>query len=126
MSAIFQTWNNILLKSLLQPNGMRARYYSALMKCHRKNHILLNHIVNEPNIQQPCIKRDFIGWVPDKKDGYRTQKEESETSHLIYGIKQLKNEFKLWKEEVKEHLRADPMMFCPPGMCVHPVESTID
>lgn len=116
---MFQTWNRIFVKHLMQSNHrMCARYYSALIKCHhRKDYVLLSQIVNEPNFNiQPCDKRDFIGWVRDKKDGYRTKKEESETAHLKFGIKRLKTELKIWKEEVKEHLRADPMMFVPPGM----------
>lgn len=117
MSAIFQTWNRLFCKNVVQPNQICARYYSALLKCHRKDYVLLDRIVIEPNFSiHPSNKRDFIGWVSDKKDGYRTRKEESETAHLKYGIKQLKTELKLWKNEVKEHLRADPMMFCPPGM----------
>lgn len=117
MSAMFQTWNRIFFNKLAQPNRIYARYYSALIKCDRKDYVLLNQIVNEPNFSiHLSNKRDFIGWVKDKKDGYRTRKEESETAHLKYGIKQLKTELKLWKEEVKEHFRADPMMFCPPGM----------
>lgn len=120
MSAIFQTWNRVLVEKLMRPNHrICARYYSALMKCHhRTDCVLLSQIVREPKFSlQPCDKRDFIGWVRDKKDGYRTQKEESETAHLKFGVKQLKKELKIWKEEVKEHFRYDMMMFVPPGMC---------
>lgn len=108
----FRTFNNILVKSLAQSNRICARSYSALLKYNSST----APIVVESNFRiHPCNKRDFIGWVSDKKDGYRTRKEESETSHLKFGITQLKKEMKLWKEEVKEHLRADPMMFVPPG-----------
>lgn len=121
MSAILQTWNRMLVDKLMRPNHrICARYYSALMKCHHRNDcVLLSQIVKNPNFSvQPCDKRDFIGWVRDRKDGYRTQKEESETAHLKFGVKQLKNELKIWKEEVKEQFRYDPMMFVPPGKFV--------
>lgn len=121
MSAIFQTWNRIFVKNLIHPNHrICARYYSSLIKCHHHDHhkncVLLNQIAKEPNFSiQPYDKREFIGWVRDKKDGYRTQKDESETAHAKFGIKKLKTELKIWKEEVKERFRYDPMMFVPPG-----------
>lgn len=117
MSAIFQTCHHVLFKGIVQSHRICVRHYSALLKCHRKNHAFLNpNSVSEPSVCiQPHNKRDFIGWVKDKKDGYRTKKEESETAHLKYGLNMLKTELKLWTEEVKEHLQADPMMFCPPG-----------
>lgn len=68
----------------------------------------------------PCTytynRRNFIGFVPDRKDGYKTQKEQCAKEHIKYGLKQFKNEVKLWTEEMKETLRADPLMICPPGL----------
>lgn len=118
---MFQIWNRIFVKNVIQSNHrMCARYYSALLKCHhRTDCVLLSQTVKQPHFSiQPCDKRDFIGWVRDKKDGYRTQKDESETAHLKFGIKQFKKELKIWKEEVKEQFRNDPTLFVPPGMCL--------
>lgn len=104
--------SSAFFKGIVHSNRIGARHYSALIKYHRKT----NQLKYAPSVCiEPHNKRGFIGWVRDKKDGYRTHQEESETAHLKYGLKNFKKELKLWKEEVKEHLRGDPMMFCPPG-----------
>lgn len=79
---------------------------------------VLNHRTTSANnclVQTSSSRRDFQIWVEDKKDGYRTKKEVSSKQHVIDGFKMLKSEFKLWKEEVKEHFRNDPILVFRPG-----------
>lgn len=59
--------------------------------------------------------RREMSWTTDRKAGYRTIKDVSTKQHIIDGFKQLKKEIILWKEEVKEHLRADPTLIYRPG-----------
>lgn len=61
-------------------------------------------------------RRNFIGFVPDRKDGYQKQKEETTKEHIKFGLKQLKTEIKLWTEEMTESLYGDPLLICPPGI----------
>lgn len=39
----------------------------------------------------------------------------SKKQHILNGLKQLKDEIKLWQEEVKEHLKMDPILIYRPG-----------
>lgn len=39
----------------------------------------------------------------------------SKKQHILNGLRQLKNEVKLWQEEVKEHLKMDPILIYRPG-----------
>lgn len=66
-------------------------------------------------VQSSGARRGFQLWVPDKKDGYRTKKDVSTKQHIVDGFKMLKSEFKMWKEETIEHLRADPLLVYRPG-----------
>lgn len=115
MSVNFLRWNR-LVQSLANPNRICQRHFSALAKCCGEDNVLLKHVATDPDSIQPPNRRDFIAWVGDKKDGYRTQKDVTDREHIKYGFKQLKTELKLWTEEVKEQLRADPMALCPPGI----------
>lgn len=115
MSLNFLRWNRII-KCVSNPNRICQRHFSALTKCCHGENVVLSRIAIDPDCIVSHNRRDFIGWVGDKKDGYRTQKEESDREHIKFGFKQLKTEIKLWTEEVKEHLRADPMAFVPPGI----------
>lgn len=81
---------------------------------------VLQRVANTNNAKQDC--RGIQAWVPDKKDGYRTQKEVSTKQHVIDGFKLMKTEFKLWKNEIAEHLRADPLLIFRPGECSSDLE----
>lgn len=83
------------------------------------NKLLGRTIVNLNSIQS-YDRRNFIGFVSDKKEGYRTQKEETRLEHMKHGFGLLKNEFKMWTEEMKEKLRGDPPLLAPEkGNCNH-------
>lgn len=114
MSVNLFRWHSVI-KDLVCLNKIHARQFSALTKCHKTDDtFLIQTKTNLPNIQ-PFNRRDFIGFVPDPKDGYKTQKELTDKEHAKLGFKQLKTELKLWTEELKEDLRSDPMTFVPPG-----------
>lgn len=122
MSRNFLKWNHIV-KELVKTNKICQRQFS-IFTTHRNR----TSVPKPPTINVPCIqpsnRRNFIGFVPDRKDGYKTQKDDSDREHIKYGLKQLKNELKLWSEEVKETLRADPLMICPPGLSIFCINLT--
>lgn len=50
-------------------------------------------------------------WERDPKGGYLRDKPKPKATELIHdGLKELKNEIKLWKDEVKEHFESDPIV----------------
>lgn len=100
-----------LFKNVVSLNKIQAKQFSVLTEYLTRGNPLLS-----PAKIEPCNRRDFIGYVEDKKDGYKTQKPVSQMEHIKYGLKNLKSELTLWKEEMKEHFRADPMFYCPPGL----------
>lgn len=115
MSRVLSRYKCTFIKDLIIVNKIYARQFSAFAKGCKKCDTLLNQRVwIVPNIH-PCNRREFIGFVPDRKDGYKTQKELSEKEHMKSGLKQLKTELKLWTEEMKEELRSDPMLIAPEG-----------
>lgn len=59
-------------------------------------------------------RRTFIPFVGDRKEGYRTQKEETFWQHTKFGFGHLKNEVKMWTEEWKDHIKSD-ILLLPPG-----------
>lgn len=106
----------IVINDLIKLHKIYARQFAALAKYYKKDEALLNQSGRiHPCDIHPCNRRDFIGFVPDRKDGYKTQKELTEKEHVRLGLKQLKTELKLWTEEIKEELRSDPMLIAPHG-----------
>lgn len=102
-----------LNRAIKDVNNKCFREFSILTNC-KVNHELLSRLESNVNCIHPYDRRNFIGFVRDKKDDYRTQKEESRKEHIKFGLKQLKTEFKLFKEECKEHFRAD-LPIVPPS-----------
>lgn len=102
------------MKDFFKKNPICQRHFSILFW--EKNTEFLNREAVRLPYTYKYNRRNFIGFVPDRKDGYKTRKEESDKEHIKYGLKQFKNELKLWTEEMKETLRADPLMICPPGL----------
>lgn len=93
------------------------RNISNLTKCSScSNQVLKNVITNRPAVISAGDRRNFIGFVSDKKDGYgKPPKKESNMDHYKFGFNQLKKEIKLWKDEMKEQLSNDPILIVPPG-----------
>lgn len=55
-------------------------------------------------------------WEREKKGGYRTEVPLPSKKQLILdGLKELKQEISLWKEEMKEKLESDPLLVFRPG-----------
>ncbi|PSN53478.1 hypothetical protein C0J52_09335 [Blattella germanica] len=66
------------------------------------------------NLQKVCLLHTSAApsfWERDPKGGYLRNKDLPSRSELIReGLKELKDEIKLWKEEVTEHLIGDPIL----------------
>jgi hypothetical protein len=55
--------------------------------------------------------RVILFWERDHKGGYLRDKPKHATTELIRdGLKELKGEIKLWKDEMKEHFEGDPIL----------------
>jgi NADH dehydrogenase [ubiquinone] 1 alpha subcomplex assembly factor 1 len=54
-------------------------------------------------------------WEKEKKSGYGKEYPMFSKKMILDGFQQLKEEIKLWKEEVKEKLESDPLIISRPG-----------
>lgn len=54
-------------------------------------------------------------WEPDKKSGYSKPVFPSRKKLIVDGLRELKSEIALWKEEMTERLRMDPIVVYRPG-----------
>lgn len=95
-----------------------SRQFSVFSKkySHNLQSQCTDQIITKPPYMIWYRKRNFLGFVPDKKDGYRTQKEVTTKEHIKTGLKQLKYELKLWTEEFTQSLRGDHLLICPAGI----------
>ncbi|CAD6994449.1 unnamed protein product [Ceratitis capitata] len=65
-------------------------------------------------IHTTAIRSTF--WEKEKKSGYNTKITLPSRKELIVeGLRELKEEIKLWKEEMKEKLESDPILVYRPG-----------
>lgn len=97
-------------------NCQHIRHSSILTKNRIDHSTFLSRPAANKLTIETCDRRGFIGFVPDKKDGYgKGPKKETDMEHFKFGIKQLKKELKMWKDEITEELRNDPMLVIPPG-----------
>lgn len=85
------------------------------VKCSSKCNI--QHFLPLPSVCDPSVRSYFVKGSP--RDGYSKVDEEiekmSRTEIIRTGIKTLKEELKLWKQEVKEKLESDPILINRPG-----------
>jgi hypothetical protein len=66
-------------------------------------------------IHTACVK---LFWERDHKGGYLRDRPKHGTTELIRdGLKELKGEIMLWKDEVKERLEGDPILAYRRGEC---------
>lgn len=71
---------------------------------------------HNPTCMQITNARFLQGYVPDPAMGYKKNLEKVTTKqHIVDGLKQLKKEVVLWKEEWKEKLKNDPIVVYRPG-----------
>jgi hypothetical protein len=60
----------------------------------------------------------ILFWERDHKGGYLRDRPKHATTDLIRdGLKELRGEIKLWKDEMKEHFDADPILAYRQGEC---------
>ncbi|XP_054733502.1 complex I intermediate-associated protein 30, mitochondrial [Anastrepha obliqua] len=65
-------------------------------------------------IHTSAVRATF--WEREKKSGYKTQLPlPSKKELIVEGLRELKEEIKLWKEEMKEKLETDPILVYRPG-----------
>lgn len=103
-----------LLSRIILSTQFVSRNFNSLNN-HQNKNLLKNCIPPNHRLIPNSDRRSIQIWVPDKKGGYKTQKDLSNKQHLIDGFKQLKTEVKLWQAEVKEHFLNDPILICRPG-----------
>lgn len=54
-------------------------------------------------------------WESGKRSGYTSEPNVSQKQLILDGLKQLREEISLWRDEVKEKLESDPIMVVRPG-----------
>lgn len=74
---------------------------------------LRRHACHTLSLHTSSIKRTF--WEKEKKSGYSSPVFPSKKELIVDGFKELKSEIALWKEEVAEKLRMDPIVVYRPG-----------
>lgn len=68
-----------------------------------------------PQQQRPALCRQLF-WEPDRKGGYNKDAPRVSRKQLILeGLRDLKQEVRLWREEVTEKLTSDPVLVFRPG-----------
>lgn len=104
-SCLITTLNSALLRRCDKVTYLRS---SAL---NGSNSILQNsqHIHTTPNLQ--------LFWERHRKGGYnKNVKRVGQKELILNGLKELKKEIVLWKNEVQEKLECDPVVIFRPGM----------
>lgn len=64
-------------------------------------------------IHTSSVQKTF--WEREKKSGYSKEIDVSQKKLILDGLKELRHEIFLWKDEVKEKLESDPIMTFRPG-----------
>ncbi|KAJ0173708.1 hypothetical protein K1T71_010857 [Dendrolimus kikuchii] len=87
-----------------------CRQYSVLCK----SLYSYNHLIKFNN---PVIinTQRWLFWEKERKGGYDTTIKQSNWEHIRNGFKELKNELKLFAEEIKELIITDPVLISRPG-----------
>ncbi|XP_013192102.1 complex I intermediate-associated protein 30, mitochondrial isoform X2 [Amyelois transitella] len=78
---------------------------------HNNSNIILKQV--QPGIQH--IPQRLLFWERDRKGGYKTEKEVSTLEHIKLGYKEIKQEFQLLKQEIREFIVTDPLLVARPG-----------
>lgn len=66
-------------------------------------------------LQQPVQRRQLF-WEPDRKGGYNKDAPRVSRKQLILeGLRDLKQEISIWRDEVQEKLESDPVLVFRPG-----------
>jgi hypothetical protein len=69
------------------------------------------------NLQTSSCK--YLFFESDPKSGYGNENLKKVKKHQLVreGLKELKHEIKLWREEVEEKFESDPILLYTPGRC---------
>ena len=90
---------------------LNSRCYSHLTANH--NVASLNQQLKTNGIHTTLANQTFF--ERDKKSGYRTSIPVTKKKLILDGLKELKSEIKLWKEEMREKFESDPIVVFRPG-----------
>lgn len=89
-----------------------SRSFGHLTTRHNEKIIQLQRNHNKLLLETPA---KHLFWERDKKGGYNAELKVSQKTLILDGLKQLKKEISLWKDEVKEKLESDPLLAFRPG-----------
>lgn len=94
---------------------MSLRYLRACLPCRLTLKSSLSTPVHCRNLHLTAVQSTF--WERDKKGGYNRELERKfwKKDVILSGLEELKGEIKLWKEEVKDRIRSDPILIHRPG-----------
>lgn len=84
----------------------KYRHFSTLCKN-------VNKCEGFPAVQN--VTKRWLFWEPDRKGGYDTAHKVPFTEHLKNGFKEIKNEFRLLSQEMKDLIETDPLLVARPG-----------
>lgn len=105
-SCLIATLNSTLLRRCDRITYLRSSLLNG------QNSILQNYqlIHTTPNLQ--------LFWEKHRKGGYNLNvKRVSQKELILSGLKELKKEIVLWKNEIQEKLECDPVVIYRPGKC---------
>lgn len=112
--------NSSLVKSVLKRNPVLSIQYIrnfTYLSSNKLENQLLRAEEKLPN--QNLVPRRSTFWEREKKSGYGKIKQDQimlpNKKLILDGLKELKNEIALWKEEVKEKFEGDPLLVFRPG-----------
>lgn len=94
---------------------MAAKYLASTLQSRMLSNRFLKSCLFSRNIHTSAIRATF--WERDKKGGYNRDLPRKfwKKDVILSGLEELKGEIKLWKNEVKERLRSDPILVHRPG-----------
>lgn len=94
---------------------MNIRILANSWHSHRTARKTLLPLIQSHQIHLTAPRTTF--WERDKKGGYNRELERKfwKKDVILSGLQELKGEIKLWKEEVTEKLRSDPVLIHRPG-----------
>ncbi|XP_049877481.1 complex I intermediate-associated protein 30, mitochondrial [Pectinophora gossypiella] len=98
-------WKTRVISSLFR----QYRYYSAFNRTLNKCDLFDNNRLTQ------VLSHRGLFWEKDRKSGYDTAHNISYLEHLKNGFQELKYELKLFGQEIKEFMEADPLLIARPG-----------
>lgn len=113
-SCLITTLNSTLLRRCDKITYLRSSLLNGNSSILQNSHL----IHTTPNLQ--------LFWERHRKGGYnKNLKRLSQKDLILSGLKELKKEIILWKNEVQEKLECDPVVIFRPGKCCYRSSATV-